>query len=65
MSNEDVWIAESLQAAKTSVYVDPIGLGAGPFTVDAGYRKQARAVAMERVALAGARLANLLNAALK
>ena len=65
VSNEDVWIAESLQAAKTSVYVDPIGLGAGPFTVDAGYRKQARAVAMERVALAGARLANLLNAALK
>jgi hypothetical protein len=44
---------------------DPIGVGAGPFTVDAEYRKQARAVAAERVALAGARLANLLNSALK
>lgn len=65
VSNEDVWIAESLQAAKTSVYIDPIGLGAGPFTADAGSRKQARAVAMERVVLAGARLANILNAALK
>jgi len=35
------------------------------FSVDAGYRKQARTVALERVALAGTRLANLFNAALK
>jgi hypothetical protein len=45
--------------------MDPIGVGAGPFTVDAEYRKNARAVAAERVALAGARLANMLNSALK
>ena len=63
--NEEVWIAESFQAAKTSVYIDPIGVAAGPFTVDAEYQKQARAVAADRVALAGARLANVLNAALK
>jgi hypothetical protein len=63
--DEQTWIDESFQAAKTSVYIDPIGVGAGPFTVDAEHRKQARAVAAERVALAGARLANLLNAALK
>lgn len=50
VKDEDVWIAESLQAAKTSVYVAPIGVGAGPFEVDAEYRRQARAVAAERVA---------------
>jgi hypothetical protein len=65
VKDEDVWIAESLQVAKTSVYIAPIGVGAGPFEVDAEYRKQARAVAAERVALAGARLAKLLNDALK
>ena len=65
VKNEQTWINESFRAAKTSVYTDAIGVGAGPFIVDAEYRKQARAVAAERVALAGARLANLLNAALK
>jgi hypothetical protein len=65
VKDEDVWISESLQAAKASVYIEPIGVGAGPFTVDAEYRKKARAVAAERVALAGARLANMLNSALK
>jgi hypothetical protein len=62
VKDEDVWIAESLQVAKTSVYIAPIGVGSGPFVVDAEYRRQARAIAAERVALAGAaRLANLLN----
>jgi S1/P1 Nuclease len=65
VKDEEVWIAESLRAAKTSVYVAPIGVGAGPFAVDAKYRRQARAVAAKRVAVAGVRLANLLNAALK
>jgi hypothetical protein len=65
VKNEQTWINESFQVAKTSVYVDPIGVGAGPFKVDAEYRKQARTIAAERVALAGTRLANLLNAALK
>jgi hypothetical protein len=65
VKDEQTWIAESFQAAKTSVYIDSIGVGAGPFAVDAEYRKQARAVAAERVALAGMRLANLLSAALK
>jgi len=65
VKDEDVWIAESVRTAKASVYIDPIGVGAGPFEVDAEYRRQARAVAAERVALAGARLANLLNSTLK
>jgi hypothetical protein len=53
VKDEQTWINESFEAAKMSAYVDLIGVGAGPFTVDAEYRKQARAVAAERVALAG------------
>jgi hypothetical protein len=53
VNDEQTWISESFKAAQTSVYVDPISDGAGPFTVDAEYRKQARAVAADRVALAG------------
>jgi hypothetical protein len=59
------WVAESFRAAKSSVYVSPIGLGAGPFALDDAYRAAARKLADQRVALAGARLAALLNAALK
>ncbi len=59
------WVAESLRAAKNSVYVVPIGVGAGPFALDDTYRAAARKLARQRVALAGARLAGLLNAALK
>ena len=59
------WIEQSFQAATMAVYVDPIGIGPGPFTVDSQYEKQARARALKMVALAGARLANLLNGSLK
>ena len=59
------WIEQSFQAATMAVYVDPIGIGPGPFTVDSTYEKQARARALKIVALAGARLANLLNESLK
>jgi hypothetical protein len=58
------WIAESLEAAKTSVYVAPIGAGTGPFPLDAHYQTQAHRLALRRVALAGARLAALINHAL-
>jgi hypothetical protein len=65
IADEATWIAESLQAAEHSVYIAPIEVGPGPFTVNAKYKKQAQALAVKRVALAGARLANLLNDALK
>jgi hypothetical protein len=55
------WIAESFEAAKAAVYVAPIGAGAGPFPLDAHYRTQAHRLALRRVAVAGARLAALLN----
>lgn len=59
--NTAAWINESFLAAKLSAYVDPIGLGSGPFTITSGYRNNARAVARLRVALAGERLARILN----
>lgn len=62
---EDDWAAESYALAKSSVYVDPIGPGLGPFTVTAAYTANAQQIAKQRVALAGARLANLLKTALQ
>ncbi len=62
---EDDWAAESYALAKSSVYVDPIGSGLGPFTVTPAYTANAQQIAQQRVALAGARLANLLKEALQ
>jgi hypothetical protein len=59
------WINESFELAKTAVYVPPIGLGAGPFTITPEYEKTARQIANQRVALAGARLGNILKKELK
>ncbi len=63
--NADNWIDESFGFAKDNVYQSPIGAGKGPFTINAAYRKDATALAKERIALAGARLANILNDELK
>jgi hypothetical protein len=59
------WVNESFEAAKQTVYTAPIGSGDGPFTVTAAYRVKAKQVARQRIALAGVRLANLLNTELK
>ncbi len=59
------WVTETFDAAKRSVYTAPIGDGDGPFTLTPAYRTQAKKLARERVALAGVRLANLLNEELK
>jgi hypothetical protein len=59
------WVRESVLAAQQFVYVEPIGLGAGPFTLTDLYRKNAGEMANARVALAGARLARILNQELK
>ena len=65
-SDEKVWIAESFQAAQQSVYVDPpIGAGNGPFSLTSSYKSAAKSFAKQRIALAGARLANLINNELK
>lgn len=65
ISDESKWINESFGVAQKSVYVDPIAVGAGPYTLDANYKINARKIAKSRVALAGVRLANLINNELK
>jgi hypothetical protein len=64
IDDEHQWLEESLELAKTNVYVEPVGNGAGPFALSAAYRESARQIAQRRVALAGARLAKLIEAAL-
>lgn len=59
--DEAVWIQESFQAAKETVYVRPVGIGEGTYTLDDEYITAARDLAEQRIALAGLRLANLLN----
>ena len=63
--DEVVWIQESFNVAKESVYVDPIGSGSGPYALTPEYRANARKVAKERAAPASARLARLINSALQ
>ena len=64
-SDEQDWIAESFTEAQQTVYAPPITAGDGPFTLTTEYGKDAGKLAKVRVALAGARLANLLNTELK
>src|SRR5206468_10279194 len=47
------WIRDSLQDAENKVYVQPIGLGLGPFTITKEYEDEARQLAQVRIALAG------------
>jgi len=63
--NIDDWAAESFALARSSVYVDPVGPGPGPYTMTADYTANAQRIAKQRIALAGARLANLLKTALQ
>jgi S1/P1 nuclease len=65
IADEAVWIQESFAAAQASVYVPPIDQGSPPFALDDPYAAQALALAQQRVALAGVRLANLLDQALQ
>jgi hypothetical protein len=61
-----VWITEGFSLAQSAIYKNPpIGLGKGPFNLTNTYRTAARTLAKKRVALAGARLANILNSELK
>jgi len=63
--NVSHWVDEGVQNAKDSVYTGPVGAGTRSFVLTARYKKAAKALAKKEVALAGARLANLLNAELK
>lgn len=59
------WIRESFQAAQDRVYIAPIRVGVGRFPITPLYRDSASEFARARVALAGARLANVLNRELR
>ena len=66
--NEADWANESFTLAKSDVYLNPpIGAGLGPFTIGSnpGYAAASLKIAQTRVALAGARLAAVLNTELK
>jgi hypothetical protein len=65
INDENVWIDESFRAAQSDIYKSPVGVSLGPFTLTAEYKANAVDLAKQRVALAGARLANFLNAAFK
>jgi len=62
-----VWIQESFAAARTVVYRIPIDAGAGPYTIvpQSAYDLVAYRLTQKRIALAGARLAEVLNRELK
>ncbi|HST19630.1 MAG TPA: S1/P1 nuclease [Blastocatellia bacterium] len=63
-ANLDVeqWIQDSFEKARDIAYSNPpIGNGSGPFKVTKKYRLAVGSLAEKRVALAGARLANILN----
>lgn len=61
------WVRESFELAQSRVYRDPIGTGDRPYTIvpASAYEVQAFKLAQKRMALAGARLAHLLNNELK
>jgi hypothetical protein len=63
--NENDWAAESFSLAETKVYVDPVGPGLGTYDLSGDYTTNAKPIAEARIALAGARLANLLKTALQ
>lgn len=63
--DEKVWIAESYKLVRKNVYTQPIGKNNGPFDLTDKYKQRARKIGEQRVELAGARLANLLNTELK
>src|SRR5262249_24429758 len=61
ITDEHRWLEESFALAKGAVYMAPITNAAGPFTLSAAYKARAKHIADERVALAGARLAALIE----
>lgn len=64
ISDERLWLEESFNIAKRRAYAPPITAGNGPFVLSESYKADAAGVARERVALAGARLARLIEESL-
>ncbi|MGR9503678.1 S1/P1 nuclease [Rhizobium leguminosarum] len=64
ISDPDAWVKESFEIAKSTAYAFPVNTSQTA-ELSRLYETRAKAVAGDQIALAGARLANLLNAALK
>lgn len=65
IADDKVWLRESAAIARHTVYAAPIGPTLGPYHLTPDYETVAREVARGRAALAGRRLAALINANLK
>lgn len=65
VSDPETWVQESAELAKQYAYAPPVGLGPNPVLLSRDYETNARNIARTQAALAAARLANLLNYALK
>lgn len=63
--DENDWIKESFEIAKSSVYASAVGDSDGPFALTGQYQDNSLVIAKQQIALAGGRLAKLLNDALK
>jgi hypothetical protein len=61
----DKWVKESFELAKEFAYAPPVGTGTDAVELTREYETNARNVARTQAALAAARMANLLNDALK
>jgi hypothetical protein len=61
------WARESFEEARSNVYRDPIGPGDQAYTIvpESRYETEAIKLARQRIALAGERLAQVLNVELK
>ena len=64
-ANPDDWFRESEKLAEDVAYAEPVKSGMQPYVLDRQYETKARNLARQQAALAGARLANLINEALK
>jgi hypothetical protein len=64
-ANPEDWFTESEKLAEATAYAEPVKSGTQPYVLDRPYETNARNVARQQAALAGARLANLINATLK
>jgi hypothetical protein len=61
IGDESAWIQEGFELAKRQIYVAPIGIGSGPYTIDENYQRDVLVLGRKRISLAGQRLARLLN----
>jgi hypothetical protein len=65
ISDPEAWINESAELAKQFAYSPPVSTGTNAVLLTREYETNARNIARSQAALAAARLANLINNALK